>query len=843
MATVAEAVPFLDQRRRALVQSSTLVGLDRVRARRAPEPPDSEGYEQWDLWIYFVPTQAAEKAAVPRALKATNLRITLDGVGNPQARIHSIFLPDSPRDRVLRARVVYRPPSLPQDGHLESPVYALELHGLSDVDRFFAKVPFVFQEVETDEEIVPSFYADAKKPAVLEVDYLAKDYDSFRRLLLERMAFFVPRWQERNPSDLGVTIAEVLAYGADYLSYYQDAAATEAYIETCRRRVSVRRHARLVDYRLHEGCNARCWVEIKVVPTSSGQNQDARGVELERSVELLTYNRHSPGYLEVGSKEYERAIDGGVLVFQTMHPVVLYPAHNRMDVYAWGVRQFSLSQGSTEAALVGHFPDLHQGQVLVFEERSHVATSSDTEVDPRKRQAVRLCQEPVLTVDPLHGQDITEIKWFDEDALDSPMPVTAVVEGVHLEGLTVARGNLVLADHGATVREELSQVPEEGVYNPSLTFKGLTFRVPFDLARSEKMPARGTLDQLPWEALPDMSLAERRHHRRAPMRAYPWRPRHDLLASGPFARDFVVEVDNKGLARLRFGDGEMARRPLTGSTFVATYRTGAGPRGNVGAYAIRHVALRTEQLARLESEGFRVVEAKNHLAAAGGTDPEPMEHARIFAPDIVTAPDFLCRCVTQEDYSRMAERNPEVRRAVTRHSWTGSWATAFLYVQRRGGKSVDSYFQARLREEMDPYLMAGWDLEIRPPHYVPLDVHMTVWLDEEIRAESFHQKFFFWQAEKNASRSVPGETAWDLFDPDRFTFAQPVYASEFIARAMQIRGVVDAKIHVFRRWGEPSRGELEAGMIPMGPLEIARLDSDRSAPQHGTFRLKIEVSQ
>ncbi len=33
---------------------------------------------------------------------------------------------------------------------------------------------------------------------------------------------------------------------------------------TARRRVSVRRHARLVDYFMHEGCNARMWVHIDV---------------------------------------------------------------------------------------------------------------------------------------------------------------------------------------------------------------------------------------------------------------------------------------------------------------------------------------------------------------------------------------------------------------------------------------------------------------------------------------------------------------------------------------------------------------------------------------------------
>ena len=73
----------------------------------------------------------------------------------------------------------------------------------------------------------------------------------------------MPDWTERHVPDLGIALVELLAYTGDYLSYYQDAVATEAYLDTARQRISVRRHARLVDYYLHEGCNARAWVCIE----------------------------------------------------------------------------------------------------------------------------------------------------------------------------------------------------------------------------------------------------------------------------------------------------------------------------------------------------------------------------------------------------------------------------------------------------------------------------------------------------------------------------------------------------------------------------------------------------
>ncbi len=74
-----------------------------------------------------------------------------------------------------------------------------------------------------------------------------------------------PGWKERHVPDIGITLVELFAYVGDNLAYYQDAVATEAYLNTRRQRISVKRHARLVDYQLHEGCNARTFMHLNVV--------------------------------------------------------------------------------------------------------------------------------------------------------------------------------------------------------------------------------------------------------------------------------------------------------------------------------------------------------------------------------------------------------------------------------------------------------------------------------------------------------------------------------------------------------------------------------------------------
>src|SRR3954471_12004633 len=97
---------------------------------------------------------------------------------------------------------------------------------------------------------------------------MAKDYSSFRRMLLDLLPQLNPAWVERNPSDLGMALLELLAYEGDRLSYFQDAVANEAYLETVRHRISARRHARLIDYRMHDGRNA--WTALAVQATGNG---------------------------------------------------------------------------------------------------------------------------------------------------------------------------------------------------------------------------------------------------------------------------------------------------------------------------------------------------------------------------------------------------------------------------------------------------------------------------------------------------------------------------------------------------------------------------------------------
>ena len=134
-----------------------------------------------------------------------------------------------------------------------------------DFDPRYACIDFSFKaSCPSDLDCAEPIDCPPPSFAEPEIDYLAKDYASFRRLMLDRLALTLPDWCERQAPDMMVTLVELLAYVGDHLSYHQDAVAAEAFLGTARKRTSVARHCRLVDYRLHEGCNARTWIVFEV---------------------------------------------------------------------------------------------------------------------------------------------------------------------------------------------------------------------------------------------------------------------------------------------------------------------------------------------------------------------------------------------------------------------------------------------------------------------------------------------------------------------------------------------------------------------------------------------------
>lgn len=917
-----------DDRRRALARNAGLNGIDFLEVDDQPGP----GGEQRLLRVVLLapPSQplAAENVSIRGGDRVRGIEVTAASGSLEHLRVE-----------------------VDQRGDFST--YTLRLHArdggpLAGMDLRLSEVEFSFKALcPTNADCVaPDGGAPPAGPEP-EIDYLARDYGSFRQLMLDRMSLVLPDWRERNPADLGVALVELLAYVGDRLSYQQDAVATEAYLGTARRRVSVRRHARLLDYAMHDGCNARAWVQVALRPGAP-----ADGVRLSRGTPLLTRLAELGVEVRPDSADHDQALARGPEVFETLHDELLFPAHNTLPFYTWGARDCRLPEGATAATLRGAYPELKAGDVLVFQEVRGPRTGEPGDADPARRHAVRLTSVDATGSDPgvwmmrIHqaglritdrdgvplrdlrpwdeleltgpfdgeaeGEQrrwsvraadglagslvaaadavervnplVTEVTWHDGDALPFGLCISATTDAEHgsrhVPDVSIALGNIVLADHGRTVglrvedrraRGEPLPTDEEaeaaGVrlldepewlgapgqadrrlapvdaggcacdeepappprFRPRLQAGPVTqaARIHRPAGSSEVDerpffdPAASAASAMRWEmrrVLPVITLHDTMGER--------WLPQRDLLGSGPFSREFVVETENDGRSWLRFGDDRHGQRPSPGVALRAVYRVGNGVAGNVGADALAHVV--THDPAVLG----RILHVRNPLPASGGTEPETMEHVRQTAP--ASFRDRR-RAVTAEDYARAAEEHPEVQRAQATLRWTGSWRTVFLTVDRVGGRDVDAEFEAAMRTHLEPFRMAGHDLEIDAPRYVPVE------LDIQVCVDGTH---FRGDVERDLravmGRRVLPDGRRGLFHPDNFTFGQSVFLSPLYAAAQAIPGVRWARVLRFRRQDAPETEAVDTGELPLNRLEVARMDDDPNHPERGSLRLRME---
>ena len=105
------------------------------------------------------------------------------------------------------------------------------------------------------------------------IDYLSKDFTSFCQALSNFSAARYPGWVERSEADFGVMLMEALSALADELSYLQDRVAAEATLDTATQRLSLVRHARLVDYEPAPATAATTVVQFDVAPAAPGRQQ------------------------------------------------------------------------------------------------------------------------------------------------------------------------------------------------------------------------------------------------------------------------------------------------------------------------------------------------------------------------------------------------------------------------------------------------------------------------------------------------------------------------------------------------------------------------------------------
>ena len=480
--------------------------------------------------------------------------------------------------------------------------------------------------------------------------------------------------------------------------------------------------------------------------------------------------------------------------------------------------------------------------MLIFEEIIGPETGNVADADPRHQHAVRLSRVEAST-DPLNCTSLVEIEWAEEDALPfhlclsvlGPAPACSVIENV-----SVARGNCILTDHGATIIEDSGTVPTKEIsercegegelaettisparFSSHLQKAPLVFRE----ILAPGLPASRALQQDLHKALPQIRLTS------DPAIAgnAKWRAQRDLLSSLSSDQHFVAEIDNDGRAHLRFGDGESGRLPEAGMQFKAHYRIGQSTAGNVGAETIRHLVGRTTKI----SGG--VTNVRNLFPAQGGIAPESMAEAKLFAPYALRKD--LQRAVTAADYATIVEREfkDKVQRAVAQLRWTGSSYEVVVAIDPFGREEADSKLLAEIAVVLSRYRRIGHDVKVISAPRVPLAIEMTVcvkphYLQGHVRAALLN---LFSQ------RLLP-DGRKGFFHPDNLTFGEGIYLSKLVAAAFAIEGVENVQVTKLQRLNEAANQELETGVLQLNLFEIAQCDNDPSFPEQGQLTLNMK---
>ena|SRR5271157_1840308 len=684
------------------------------------------------------------------------------------------------------------------------------------------------------------------EPPLPAIDYLAKDFQSFKLALSDFSAQRYPAWQERSEADFGVMFMEALCALADELSYMQDRVAAEATLLTATQRRSLVSMARLVDYEPTPVMSATTVIQCNVV----GNTVPAGA--------LISATRPDGVVVpfEIGSG----------LTDSTVYPVS--PMWNDgMQPYWFDDSQQCLRCGSTSMWLLGHgfkFVTNSPGTALLIQtdlpgesirEVMHVTSSSE------------IWDEIFLTGGS--PTPVTYITWSAQEALKRDHDLTN----------TRLAGNLLPATQGQRFSESFcvgTAPPSAGSLPVAIARQGPNgseanpnWIIRYPLSKSSAAFASplsalaalttGTQPRLTWlmpgansqfgsvvdpdiikpapeifvkRRLPepeDFAFATSLLDATSTESSYTvdpaaWR----VVATDAQGNATQWEYDGDNGDTLRFGDGTFGAAPNDGDVFDVRYRVGLGASGNVAADSITNID---------KSATAFLSSVRNPFVVADGADQETALHIQRMAPQKFRAEQY--RAVRREDYEAAAKKLWWVLKAGTSFRWTGSWLTVFTTADPKsgtsGGASVTLQEQTELIELLNRRRLAGYESYAPPPALVSIDLRITVCVNSGWLESDVEQAVLARLADALQPDGTPG-----FFYADSFTFGTPLYRSNLEAAIQEVTGVNGVLDVQYRQRGASNVFQELPEVLTFGAGQILRVANDPSYPERGSIRVIAE---
>ena len=301
--------------------------------------------------------------------------------------------------------------------------------------------------------------------------------------------------------------------------------------------------------------------------------------------------------------------------------------------------------------------------------------------------------------------------------------------------------------------------------------------------------------------------------------ALPWTPQRDLLASDRFAQEFVVETEADGSALLRFGDNRFGLQPDEGVHLLASYRQGGGAAGNVGSDSITRLVSEDTNIAPF------VLAVRNPLPAQGGADPEIGRRCQAASARSLPHPGARGHRGRLRPHGRAPPAGPacigppaldgQLVHHVRQHRSQGRCAAGRRVPRADAG-------------HLDRYRLAGYDLDLRDPAFVPLDIELGICVLPGYMAAAVKHSLLL-----RLSNGLDAQGQPAFFHPDHFSFGTGLALSALVEAAQAVTGVASVDVIRFQRWGRTPNKERDEGLIPAAPLEVLRLDNDPNFPENG----------
>jgi hypothetical protein len=684
------------------------------------------------------------------------------------------------------------------------------------LDQFFSESVFSFKATcpsDLDcEKVLPPCPAPPGNPPP--IDYLAKDFLSFRKALLDFSALRYPAWQERAEADFGVMFLEALAGLADDLSYTQDRVAAEAALDTATQRRSIVRLARLVDY------EPRPAVAATVV---------------------LQFNVSAGPFISAGLQVSGLSPEGQPIVFETGTSLVdptkyaVSPKWNApLQPYYFDDSQLCLKAGSTQTWILGHGLAFQSGQALLID------TKAPVPADPPIREVVHITSaneevDPLFLDSNSNPIQVTHITWDGKEALRYS----------HDLARTTLAGNLVPATQGGRLSESFA-IDTPPISDPHTRLAAV--RTAMNSMPDSFSPMYlHTLSSTPlvWLAadpksspLPEIQMIETPPG--DPPFAWTWR--RSMLDAEPQETAFTVdranfvpfaqnsngstsyEYDGDAGDTIRFGNGNFGSRPEAGAVFRVNYRVGAGADGNLAA----------DSITRFDAAASPSVQSvTNPFAASGGADQESNETVRRLSPQAFRTVQF--RAVRPEDYVAAAEGLDWVQRAGTVFRWTGSWLTVFTTADPKASEEITIAEELEVIRLLDRRRLAGYESYAPAPHYISVDLEIYLCAKPDaFRGDVKQGALLALSAVTNPDGTI------GFFHPDNFTFGKPLERSALEGAIQAAYGVAGVHSIKYRRRGIILNYIELPDQVTPGPSEILRVDNDPSLPERGSVRVYVE---